>query len=177
MSNNIIDKIQLSGITYDIGGGGGKAIEAGRGIAITTGETADTVSFNLPISAGTGTDSVKENYVNNVASGSYSHAEGNGTSAKGNYAHAEGHQTSASGSSSHAEGELTNANGSYSHAEGTSTKANNAAAHAEEGAQQLVENMLMLKVYSQWQVVKAHMLKEIALEQMVCILMLRVIIL
>lgn len=35
------------------GGGGGKAIEAGRGIAITTGETADTVSFNLPISANT----------------------------------------------------------------------------------------------------------------------------
>lgn len=33
------------------GGGGGKAIEAGRGISITTGETADTVSFNLPISA------------------------------------------------------------------------------------------------------------------------------
>ena len=36
--------------------GGGKAIEAGRGISITTGETADTVSFNLPISAITGTD-------------------------------------------------------------------------------------------------------------------------
>ena len=33
--------------------GGGKAIEAGRGISITTGETADTVSFNLPISADT----------------------------------------------------------------------------------------------------------------------------
>ncbi len=31
------------------GGGGGKAIEAGRGISITTGETADTVSFDLPI--------------------------------------------------------------------------------------------------------------------------------
>ena len=74
----IIDKIQLSGTVYTIGnetttavtsastdneiptakavydaipqGGGGKAIEAGRGIAITTGETADTVSFNLPIS-------------------------------------------------------------------------------------------------------------------------------
>lgn len=29
--------------------GGGKAIEAGRGIAITTGATADTVSFDLPI--------------------------------------------------------------------------------------------------------------------------------
>lgn len=102
-------------------------------------------SSNLPISAGTGTGSVKENYVNNVASGSYSHAEGrgtsasgdsshaegNGTSAKGNYAHAEGHSTVASGDSSHAEGELTNANGIYSHAEGTSTKANNVAAHAE----------------------------------------------
>lgn len=40
------------------GGSGGKAIEAGRGISVTTGETADTVSFNLPISAGTGTDSI-----------------------------------------------------------------------------------------------------------------------
>ena len=35
------------------GGGGGKAIEAGRGISVTTGETADTVSFDLPISAAT----------------------------------------------------------------------------------------------------------------------------
>ena len=33
--------------------GGGKAIEAGRGISVTTGETADTVSFDLPISADT----------------------------------------------------------------------------------------------------------------------------
>ena len=80
----IIDKIQLSGTVYTIGnetttavtsastdneiptakavydaipqGGGGKAIEAGRAISITTGETADTVSLNLPISAITGTD-------------------------------------------------------------------------------------------------------------------------
>lgn len=43
-------------ITIQGGSGGGKAIEAGRGISITTGETADTVSFNLPISAITGTD-------------------------------------------------------------------------------------------------------------------------
>lgn len=77
-----INKIRLSGTTYNIEdsgaqrtlsagtgiditdnvisatGGGGKAIEAGRGISITTGETADTVSFNLPISAGTGTNSI-----------------------------------------------------------------------------------------------------------------------
>lgn len=39
-----------------IEGGGGKAINAGRGISVTTGETADTVSFNLPISAMTGTN-------------------------------------------------------------------------------------------------------------------------
>ena len=86
---------------------------------------------DAPISAGTGTNSVKENYVNNVASGSYSHAEGQATKAYGTYSHAEGHSTEASGLSAHAEGELTNASGSYSHAEGTSTKANNAAAHAE----------------------------------------------
>ena len=100
---------------------------------------------DAPISAGTGSNSVKENYVNNVASGEYSHvegrgtsasgnsshAEGNGTSAAGNYAHAEGRSTVASGQTSHAEGELTNANGSYSHAEGTSTKANGSNSHAE----------------------------------------------
>ena len=39
-------------------GGGGKAIVAGRGIKITTGETADTVSFDLPISATTYNDNL-----------------------------------------------------------------------------------------------------------------------
>ena len=53
----------------DIQGGGGKAIEAGRGISITTGETADTVSFNLPISAGTGENSIVGNIAQNTASG------------------------------------------------------------------------------------------------------------
>lgn len=38
--------------------GGGKAIEAGRGISLTTGETADTVSFNLPIYQGKGNNSI-----------------------------------------------------------------------------------------------------------------------
>lgn len=79
----IIDKIQLSGTVYTIGnetttavtsastdneiptakavydaipqGGGGKTIVGGRGISITTGETADTVSFDLPISADSNT--------------------------------------------------------------------------------------------------------------------------
>lgn len=50
--------ITISGNVISAEGGGGKAIEAGRGISITTGETADTISFNLPISAGTGSNTV-----------------------------------------------------------------------------------------------------------------------
>ena len=114
----------------DIQGGGGKAIEAGRGIVITTGETADTVSFNLPISAGTETDSIAEGF-NTTATGWGSHAEGNGTTAKGSSSHAEGNYTKASGQSSHAEGNWTTASGDYSHAEGSDTVASGMSSHAE----------------------------------------------
>ena len=41
-----------------IQGGGGSTYTAGRGIKITTGETADTVSFDLPISATTYNDNL-----------------------------------------------------------------------------------------------------------------------
>ena len=58
-----------SGITIDSANtisctveGGGKAIVAGRGISVTTGATADTVSFDLPISAGTGENKPYKNY-------------------------------------------------------------------------------------------------------------------
>ena len=199
--SNIIDKIQLSGVTYDIGGGGGtvssaitsgdtnavaggavydkfdeveqvtaqalnvlneslsgkqdtlsagtgiditsnvisvtgstggKAIEAGRGISVTTGATADTISVSLPISAGTGTYSIIENSFNNTVSGNYSHAEGNNTTASGSYSHAEGYNTTAgTGSFTHAEGAATKASGHYSHAEGGWTKANGYYSHAE----------------------------------------------
>ena len=125
----IIDKIQLSGTVYTIGnetttavtsastdneiptakavydaipqGGGGKAIEAGRGISITTGETADTVSFNLPISAGTGTNALIYNSTTNVASGYSSFSIGKDTIASGNYSFAGGE------SFSEAEGEAS----------------------------------------------------------------------
>ena len=46
--------------------GGGKAIEAGRGISVTTGATADTVSFNLPISATTNNNLIIGDTSNNV---------------------------------------------------------------------------------------------------------------
>ena len=115
--SNIIDSIQLSGTTYAIQcSGGEKAIEAGRGISITTGETADTVSFNLPISAGTGSNSIAEGFV---------------TTANGNYgSHAEGFGTNANGDTSHAEGYYSTAQGDYSHAEGGGTIAKNLAEHA-----------------------------------------------
>ena len=130
--SNIIDSIQISGVTYTIqgSGGGGKAIEGGRGISVTTGATADTVSFNLPISAGTGTNSIQEGDYT-TASGDYSHAEGRDTTASGDSAHAEGYQTLAGGNYSHAEGGDSTASGNRSHAEGSITTAGGFASHAE----------------------------------------------
>ena len=179
-----INKIRLSGTTYNIedsgaqrtlsagtgiditdnvisatgGGGGGKAIEAGRGISITTGETADTVSFNLPISAGTGTNALviaSDTYdVGNKAKGYYSvclngggyHpnyaygisslAQGMDTYAYGDACHSEGWGTKAGVQNnieiqySHAEGDHTEAKGTASHAEGIYTIANNTSEHA-----------------------------------------------
>lgn len=113
------------------GSTGGKAIEAGRGITVTTGETADTVSFNLPISAGTGDRSIIEGSNLNKATSRYSHAEGNATSGTGMYSHAEGYYTKAGGSSSHAEGIYTQATNSSSHAEGQYTKAFGSYSHSE----------------------------------------------
>ena len=57
---------------------------------------------------------------NSTASASYSHAEGNSTQANGDYSHAEGNGARANGNCSHAEGNGTRANGNYSHAEGLS---------------------------------------------------------
>lgn len=99
---------------------------------------------DAPISAGTGTNSIKESSTDNIASGDYSHAEGNKTKATGKtahaegssstaggwYSHAEGASTKATGTSAHAEGFFTNAYGSYSHAEGSNTETKNFAEHA-----------------------------------------------
>ena len=67
----------------------------------------------------------------NIASGSYSHAEGYNTTASGSYSHAEGYNTTVSGGFSHAEGYQTTASGFYSHAEGIRTTASGACSHAE----------------------------------------------
>lgn len=84
------------------GGGGGKAIEAGRGIAITTGATADTVSFSLPISA---TASDNSGLIFNLIDG------GNKNEANGQLASAFGIRCRASGRASFAIGSNNSANG------------------------------------------------------------------
>lgn len=72
------------------GTGGGKAVVGGRGITVTSGETADTVSFSLPISAGTGTNSLVVGTSSVTASGNDSFAGGDDAIASGNWAFAFG---------------------------------------------------------------------------------------
>ena len=67
----------------------------------------------------------------NVASGNYSHAEGNGTTASGNYSHVEGSSNTASGNYSHAEGNSNTASKMASHVEGSSNTASGTFSHAE----------------------------------------------
>ena len=107
---------------------GGPTYTAGRGISIAN----DTISFSLPISAGTGNNSIIEG-TSTTASGYYSHAEGTNATASGYYSHAEGGGTTASGHyGSHAEGQNTRASGQYgSHAEGNHTTASGQSSHAE----------------------------------------------
>lgn len=73
----------------------------------------------------------------NVASSTYSHAEGAKTTASGDSSHAEGVKTLASGAAAHAEGGASSgksgstASGYAAHAEGVSTSASGYCAHAE----------------------------------------------
>lgn len=119
--SNIIDSIQLSGVTYTIqGSGGGKAIEAGRGISVTTGETADTVSFNLPISAGTGTNSINFGGSGVKASGQGSFAGGSYSEAKKTFSMAFGRCCITNNYGEVALGFFNKSNGSSSAAENSS---------------------------------------------------------
>lgn len=119
--------------------GGGGTYTPGRGIDMTGGE----ISVSLPISAGTGTNSILEGaaYESTAqnahaegeythATGRYSHAEGGVTYATNNAAHAEGYSTYANGNRSHAEGAESVADGDTSHAEGKDTRTKNFAEHA-----------------------------------------------
>ena len=70
-------------------------------------------------------------YVNNIAIGQWSIAEGSGTVAKGRASHAEGAYSKALNDGCHVEGYQTEATGYWSHAEGEMTKVTSYASHAE----------------------------------------------
>lgn len=70
-------------------------------------------------------------YTHNEATGGFSHAEGNSTTASGANSHAEGSDTTASSNCAHAEGFNTTASKYYSHAEGSNTTASGTSSHAE----------------------------------------------
>lgn len=77
---------------------------------------------------------ISESFISkNKASGTYTHAEGVGTTASGYSSHSEGQSTTASGDTSHAEGDNAIASGYSSHAEGGYTTASGEASHAEGG--------------------------------------------
>lgn len=79
------------------GGGGGKAVNAGTNISITTGETADTINCALNLVNGSGTNSVKMKNTSN-SNGRYSFAIGaDGVKASGDGAFAGGCYSEAKG--------------------------------------------------------------------------------
>lgn len=68
---------------------------------------------------------------NNIALGSYSHAEGYSTIAKSNYSHAEGYKTFVNGDNGHVEGNSSYSLGENSHAEGSFSYSKGINSHAE----------------------------------------------
>lgn len=68
---------------------------------------------------------------NNIALGTYSHAEGYQTKANGNNSHAEGNNTLVDGNNSHVEGYKSQVTSDNAHAEGNTTKAIGENSHAE----------------------------------------------
>lgn len=113
-------KTRLETLEEGGGSGGGSgvgqfdpnSVNTGMGFAEPTGEI-----FNSYKDFG-------EEFLRNVASGFYSHAEGVSTTAKGFYSHAEGSLTTANGFAPHAEGISTTANGFAAHAQNLNTIAN-----------------------------------------------------
>lgn len=153
-----INNISILGSgNIDIQGGGGKAVSGGTNISITTGETTDTINCTLPISAGTGNNSIiggisstassecSFSYgVRTKAQGTISVAFGDGSQATGNYSFAtnksraqgtysfsEGNNTQATDNGSHSEGFQTQSKGTGSHSEGLFTTASTDGSHTE----------------------------------------------
>lgn len=82
-----------------------------------SGQTFTSDEEGISVVAGVGAELFND-YKYNIASGEYSHAEGQYARALGDTSHSEGCDTIALGESSHAEGYGSSAIGKYSHAEG-----------------------------------------------------------
>ena len=111
----------------------GETLSDASGTQYLCGEGAEVFNYyNTSIStyADAPDDGGGEDFVSNIASGAYSHAEGYRTKALGDYSHAEGYNTIAN-DYSHAEGNFTTASGDRSHAEGYNTIASGHNSHAE----------------------------------------------
>lgn len=89
----------------DIQGGGGKAVNAGTNISITTGETADTINCTLPISDGTGEGSIIVGDSECTANGRYAISLGHNSDVDGDYSFCHGSNSSVAGSMSFAFGD------------------------------------------------------------------------
>lgn len=93
----------------------------------------EDTSFDLVGGYGEGEEysEIFNDYSNNIASGSYSHAEGQETQVIGIAAHAEGYLTQAEGDYTHVEGKQNLASGKSAHSEGQYTQALGEGSHAE----------------------------------------------
>ena len=106
---------------------GGSTYTAGRGISIAN----DTISFSLPISAGTSSNNLIIGESTNISNANRTIATGYKTKAQQSNAFAQGYQTDAGQENSHAEGYQTKAYGLNSHSEGRGTSAMTTGSHAE----------------------------------------------
>ncbi len=134
LSNVTNENFKSKADAAGVGGSGGvgknlsgKEVEPTSGTTVTAGEGAEIFNDYRDRAYNTGGYSI----IGSVASGEYSHAEGNGTTASGTNSHAEGNCTTANGANSHAEGLRVTAIGNASHAEGHTTKSNKDYSHAE----------------------------------------------
>ena len=111
-------------------GGGGKAVVGGRGITVTSGETADTVSFNLPISAGTNNLDNITCCGSNTVSGQYAVSFGNNNTTRGGAAATFGRYNKANNYDNVAGGFGVTTNGNQASSFGQYTKTENEAEHS-----------------------------------------------
>jgi hypothetical protein len=125
---------QLAIGRYNLRGNTTSLFVIGAGTADASASRRDLARFEQGSGLGSDrleiTGSLSQGNSSNLASGIYSHAQGETNTASGRYAHAEGVTTTASGWHSHAEGDTTTSSGNASHAEGVGSESVGYGSHA-----------------------------------------------